>query len=68
MILNHKPISSFSKFFYTAQMHLANFQKHRIIHTKRKGLSVANLLSAFYTEEELQMNQLKHKELTTHLS
>ena len=70
-VLNdHKPILScftkkgnLSPIFYTAQMQLTKFQKLRIIYTKGKYLFVADMLSRSFTKEELQLNQLKHKQL-----
>ena len=37
--------------------------KIKIIHTPGKNLSVADMLSRFFTKAELQLNQLKHKQL-----
>ena len=44
-------------------MQLTNFSKLKIIHTHGKILSVANMLSRSFTKAELQINQLKHKQL-----
>ena len=43
-------------------MQLTKFQKLRNIYTKGKNLSVADMLSRSFTKEELQLNQLKHKQ------
>ena len=44
-------------------MQLTKFSKLKIIHTPRKNLSVADMLSRSFTIAELQINQLKHKQL-----
>ena len=44
-------------------MQLTKFTKLKIIHTPGKNLSVADMLSRFFTKAELQLNQLKHKQL-----
>ena len=49
--------------FYRAQMQLNKFSKLKIIHTPGKNLSVADMLSRSFTKTELQLNQLKHKQL-----
>ena len=49
--------------FYRAQMQLTKFSKLKIIHTPGKYLSVADMLSRSFTKAELQLNQLKHKQL-----
>ena len=49
--------------FYRAQMQLTKFSKLKIIHTPGKNLSVADMLSRSFTKAELQLNQLKHKQL-----
>ena len=43
-------------------MQLTTFSKSKIFHTPGKNLSVADLLSRSFTEAELQLNQLKHKQ------
>ena len=67
---DHKPLlhcftkkGNLSPRFYTAQMQLTKFSKLKIIHTPGKNLSVADTLSRSFTKEELQLNQLKHKQL-----
>ena len=67
---DHKPllhcfykIGNLSPRFYRAQMQLAKFSKVKITHTPGKKLSVANMLSRCFTKPELQLNQLKHKQL-----
>ena len=70
-VLNdHKPLLSFftkksnlSPIFYTAQLQLTKFQKLRNIYTKGKNLSVADMLSRSFRKDELQLHQLKHKQL-----
>ena len=52
-----------SPHFYRAQMQLTKIFKIRIIHTPGKNLSVADMLSRSFTKAELQLNQLKHKQL-----
>ena len=44
-------------------MQLTKFSKLKIIHTPGKNLSVADMLSRSFTKTELQLNQLKHKQL-----
>ena len=44
-------------------MQLTKFSKLKIIHTPGKNLSVADMLSRSFTKTELQINQLKHKQL-----
>ena len=44
-------------------MQLTKFSKLKIIHTPGKNLSVADMLSRSFTKAELQLNQLKHKQL-----
>ena len=44
-------------------MQLTKFPKLKIIHTPGKNLSVADMLSRSFTKTELQLNQLKHKQL-----
>ena len=49
-------------------MQLTNFSKLKIIHTPGKNLSVADMLSRSFTKAELQLNQLKHKQLPPHFN
>ena len=59
--------------FYRAQMHcickgsfdwqLTKFSKLKIIHTPGKNLTVADMLSRTFTKEQLQVHQLRHKQL-----
>ena len=49
--------------FYRAQVQLTNFSKLKIIHTPGQNLSVSDMLSRSFTKVELQLNQLKHKQL-----
>ena len=67
---DHKPLlhcftkkGNLSPRFYRAQMQLTKFSKLKIIHTPGKNLSVADMLSRSSTKAELQINQLKHKQL-----
>ena len=67
---DHKPLlhcftkkGNLSPRFYRAQMQLTKFSKLKIIHTPGKNLSVADMLSQSFTKAELQLNQLKHKQL-----
>ena len=50
--------------FYRAQMQLTKFSKLKIIHTPGKNLTVADMLSRTFTKEQLQIHQLRHKQLT----
>ena len=66
----HKPLlhcftkkGNLSPRFYRAQMQLTKFSKLKIFHTPGKNLSVADMLSRSFTKAELQLNQLKHKQL-----
>ena len=67
----HKPLlycftkkGNLSPRFYRAQVQLTRFSKHKIIHTPGKNLSVADILSRSFPKDELQLNQLKHKQLS----
>ena len=67
---DHKPLlhcftkkGDLSPRFYSAQMQLTKFSKFKIIHTPGKNLSVADMLNRSFTKAELQLNQLKHKQL-----
>ena len=67
---DHKPLlhcftkkGNLSPRFYRAQMQLTKFSKLKIFHTPGKNLSVADMLSRSFTKAELQLNQLKHKQL-----
>ena len=67
---DHKPLlhcftkkGNLSPRFYRAQMQLTKFSKLKIIHTAGKILTVADMLSRSFTKAELQLNQLKHKQL-----
>ena len=44
-------------------MQLTKVSKLKVIHTPGKNLSVADMLSRSFTKAELQINQLKHKQL-----
>ena len=44
-------------------MQITKFSKPKIIHTPGNNLSVAELLSRSFKKAELQLNQLKHKQL-----
>ena len=67
---DHKPllhcfakIGNLSPGFYGAQMQLTKFSKLKIIHTPGKNLTVADVLSRTFTKEQLQIHQLRHKQL-----
>ena len=71
---DHKPLlhcftkkAILSPRFYKAQMQLTKFSTLKIIHTPGKNLSVADMLSRSFTKEELQLNQLKHKQLPSQI-
>ena len=49
--------------FYRAQMQLTKFPKLKIIHTPGKNLTVADMHSRTFTKEQLQLHQLRHKQL-----
>ena len=49
--------------FHRAQMQLTKFSKLNIFYTPGKNLSAADMLSRSFTKTELQLNQLKHKQL-----
>ena len=49
-------------------MQLTKVSKLKIIHTPRKNLSVADMLSRSFTKAELQLNKLKHKQLPSHIN
>ena len=64
---DHKPLlhcfakkGNLSPRFYRAQMHLTKFSKLKIIHTPGKNLTVADMLSRTFTNEQLQIHQLRH--------
>ena len=66
----HKPLlhcftkkGNLSPRFYRAQMQLTKFSKLKTILTPGEHLSVADMLSSSFTKTELQLNQLKHKQL-----
>ena len=44
-------------------MQLTKFSKLKIIHTPGKNLTVADMLSRTFTKEQLQVHQLRHKQL-----
>ena len=44
-------------------MQLTNFSKLKIIHTPGKNLTVADLLLRTFTKEQLQLHQLRSKQL-----
>ena len=54
--------------FYRAQRQLTKFSKIKIIHTPGKKLPAADMLSRSFTKAELQLNQLKHKQLPPQIS
>ena len=48
-------------------MQLTKFSKLKIIHTPGKNISAADILSRSFTKAELQINQIKHKQLPTQI-
>ena len=44
-------------------MQLTKVSKLKIIHTPGKNLTVADVLSGTFTKEQLQINELRHKQL-----
>ena len=67
---DHKPLlhcfakkGNLSKKFYRAQMQLTNFSKLKFIQNPGKNLTVADMLSRTFTKEQLQIHQLRHKQL-----
>ena len=67
---DHKPLLYFfakkgnlSPRFYRLQMQLTKFSKLKNIHTPGKNLTVADMLSRTSTKEQLQVHQLRHKQL-----
>ena len=48
-------------------MQSTKFSKLKIFHTPGKNLSVADMLSGSSTTAELQLNQLKHKQLSSQI-
>ena len=71
---DHKPLlhcfakkGNLSPRFYRAQMQLTKFFKLKVIHTPGKNLTVADKLSRTFTKEQLQIHQLRHKQLPPQL-
>ena len=71
----HKPLlhcfakkGNLSPNFYRAQMQLTKFSKLKIIHNPGKNLTVADMLSRTFTKEQLQIHQLRHKQLPPQIS
>ena len=67
---DHKPLlhcfakkGNLSPRFFKAQMQPTKFSKLKIIHTPGKKLTVADMLSRTFTKEQLQIHQLRHKQL-----
>ena len=48
-------------------MQLTKFSKLKIIQTPGKNLTVADMLSRTFTKEQLQVHQLRHKQLPPEL-
>ena len=74
IITDHKPLlhcftkkGNLSPRFCRAQMQSTKFSKLKIIHTARKNLSVADMLSRSFTKTELQLNQIKHKQVPSRI-
>ena len=70
LFTDHKPLlhcfakkGNLSPRFYRVQMQLTKFSKLKIIHTPGKNLTVADMLSRTFTKEQLQVHQLRHKQL-----
>ena len=70
LFTDHKPLlhcfakkGNLSPRFYRAQMQLTKFSKLKIFHTPGKNLTVADMLSRTFTKEQLQVHQLRHKQL-----
>ena len=70
LFTDHKPLlhcfakkGNLSPRFYRAQMQLTKFSKLKIIHTPGKNLTVADMLSRTFTKKQLQVHQLRHKQL-----
>ena len=63
MILRFTKKGNLSPHFYRAQMQLTKFSKLKIIHTPGKNFSAADMLSRSFTKAELQLNQIKHKQV-----
>ena len=71
---DHKPFlhcfakkGNLSPRFYRAQMQLTNISKLKIYHTPGKNLTVADMLSRTFTKAQLQIHQLRHKQLPPQL-
>ena len=71
---DHKPLlhcfakkGNLSPRSYRAQMQLTKFSKLKIIHTPGKNLTVADMLSRTFTKEQLQLLQLRHKQLPSQI-
>ena len=71
---DHKPLlhcfakkGHLSPRFNRAQMQLTKISKLKIIHTPGKNLTVADMLSRTFTKAQLQIHQLKHKQLPPQL-
>ena len=67
---DHKPLlhcvakkGNVSPRFYRPQMQLTKLSKLKIFNTPGKNLSVADMLSRTFTKEQLQIHQLRHKQL-----
>ena len=67
---DHKPLlhcfakkGNLSPRFYRKQMQLTKFSNLKTIHTPGKNLTVADMLSRTFTKEQIQIHQLKHKQL-----
>ena len=72
---DHKPLlhcfakkGNLSPRFYKARMQLTNFSKLKIIPTPGIKLTVADMLSRTFTKEQLQIHQLRHKQLPPQMS
>ena len=67
---DHKPLlhcfakkGNLSPRFYRAQMQLTKFSKLKIIHAPGKKINCSRQTSRTFTKEQLQLHQLRHKQL-----
>ena len=67
---DHKPLlhcfakkGNLSPRFYRAQKQLAKLSILKIVHTPGKNLAVADMFSRTFTKEQLQLHELRHKQL-----
>ena len=72
---DHKPLlhcfakkGNLNPRFYRAQMQVTKISKLKIIHPPGKNLTVADMLSRTFTKEQLQIHQLRNKQLPPQIS